>query len=323
MTVREWIAHWQEVYDKPKSRPTTYAAHDYIFKNHILPGLGDMKLAELTEPVVGAFLENRKCFGSHRPESSNYPGLGDDAMRHIHRLLQQCLDQAVKDDKMEKNPARAFRYAKPQAAKANILSALEIEDYLDAAAHLGYLPMFTLALTAGLRQGELIALKWADLNVEERTLTIHEGRAVERRELVDYAGGTRTIALPHQTVQLLEQEHAGHPSNPYMFPHPGTLRPYSPNMVRLLHKRVTEQAGLDYVRFVDLRHTCAALALQGGMEIGQLSEMLGHSRLYMTRQNYAAYLPRRGRKKATTAAIEAQPGELARAAEQLANLLKF
>jgi integrase len=323
MTVREWVAYWQEVYDKPKSRPTTYAAHDYVFKNHVLPGLGDVKLAELTEPVVGAFLENRKRFGSHRPESSNYPGLGDDAMRHIHRLLQQCLDTAMKDGKMEENPARAFHYAKPKAAKANILSALEIEDYLDAAAQLGYLPMFTLTLTAGLRQGELIALKWADLNVEERTLTIHEGRAVERRELVNYAGGTRTILLSRQTVQLLEQEHAKHPSSPYMFQHPGTLKPYSPNMVRLLHKRVTELAGLDHVRFVDLRHTCAALALQGGMDVSDLSTMLGHSRAYMTRQNYATYLPRQRRKRATTPAFEAQPGELIKAAEHLDNLLKF
>lgn len=52
MTVREWVAHWQEIYDKPKSRPTTYAVHDYIFKNHILPGLGDRRLAELTGTVV-------------------------------------------------------------------------------------------------------------------------------------------------------------------------------------------------------------------------------------------------------------------------------
>ncbi|SBW06106.1 putative phage integrase [uncultured Eubacteriales bacterium] len=323
MTVREWVVYWQEVYDKPKSRPTTYAAHDYVLKNHILPGLGDVKLAELTEPVVSAFLENRKHFGSHRPESSNYPGLGDDTMRHIHRLLQQCLDQAMKNGKMEENPARAFYYAKPKAAKANILSALEIEDYLDAAARLDYLPMFTLALTAGLRQGELIALKWPDLNVEERTLAIHEGRAVERRELVDYAGGVRTISLSPQTVQLLEQEHTKHPSSPYMFPHPGTLRPYSPNMARLLHKRVTEQAGLDHVRFVDLRHTCAALALQGGMEIGELAKMLGHSRIYMTRQNYAPYLPWKSRKKAKVPAVEVPSEALAKASDQLGGLLKL
>jgi integrase len=323
MTVREWVSHWQEVYDKPRSRPTTYAAHDYIFKNHILPGLGDMRLSELTESVIGAFLENRKCFGNHRPESADYPGLGDQAMRHIHRLLQQCLEQAVKDGKIEKNPARAFHYAKPKAVKANILSALEIEDYLDAAAQLGYLPMFTLALTAGLRPGELIALKWSDLNTEERTLTIHEGRVVESRELVEYAGEIRKISLPCQTVRLLEQEHARHLSSPYMFPHPGTLRPYSPNMVRLLHKRVTEQAGLDHVRFVDLRHTCAALALRGGMKIEELSEMLGHSRIYMTQQNYALYLPHQSRKETKVPAVEVQSEELAKAAEQLGNLIKL
>lgn len=323
MTFREWIAYWQEVYDKPKSRPTTYAAHDYVFKNHILPGLGDIKPAELTEKVVGDFLENRKCFGNHRPESADYPGLGDNTMRSIHRLLQQCLDQAVEDSKIEKNPARAFHYARQEAAKVNVLSAMEVEDYLDAATQLGYLPMFTLALTAGLRPGELIALKWSDLNVKEHTLTIHEGRSVEYRELVEYTDETRTISLPPQTVQLLEQEHDRHPSSPYMFPHPGTLRPYSPNMARLLHKRVTEQAGLDYVRFVDLRHTCATLALQSGMEIGELSKTLGHSRVYITRQNYAPYLPRQGRKNAQTPAVEAHPGEFTRATEQLANLLNF
>ena len=323
MTVREWVAYWQEVYNRPKSRPTTYAAHDYVFRNHILPGLGEMKLAELTKAVVGAFLDNRKRFGSHRPESANYPGLGDDAMRHIHRLLQQCLDQAVKDGKMEKNPARVFHYAKPKTAKANVLSALEIEDYLDAAAQLGYLPMFTLVLTAGLRQGELIALKWSDLNVEECTLTIHEGRSVERREPVEYAGGTRTISLSRQMVHLLEQEHAKHPSSPYIFPHPGTLRPYSPNMVRLLHKRVTEEAGLDHVRFVDLRHTCAALALQGGMEVSELSKMLGHTRTYLTRQNYATYLPRQNRQKTKIPAVDVKSEELIKAAEQLSGLLKF
>lgn len=323
MTVREWVTYWQEVYDKPRSRLTTYAAHNYIFKNHILPSLGEIPLVELTETVVGDFLKNRNHFGSHRPESAGYPGLGGETMRHIHRLLQQCLDQAVADCKIEKNPARAFHYAKQQKAKVNILSAMEVEDYLDAASQLRYLPMFTLALTAGLRQGELIALKWLDLNAKEHTLTVHEGRVVERRKLVEYTGGTRTISLPHQTVQLLEQEHARHPSSPYMFPHPGTLRPYSPNMVRLLHKRVTEQAGLDHVRFVDLRHTCAALALQGGMEIEALSKMLGHSRVDMTCQNYAAYLPRQNRQKTKIPAVDVKSEELIKAAEQLGNLIKF
>ena len=68
-----------------------------------------------------------------------------------------------------------------------------MEDYLDAAERLGLLPMFLLALTAGLRQGELIALKWSDLDIKSLTLTIVENRAVVRRELVEYGSQTRSI----------------------------------------------------------------------------------------------------------------------------------
>lgn len=99
MTLREYILFWQETYDKSQSRPTTYAAHNYVFKNHILPGLGDILLAELTSEMVGEFLEERRRFGNHRPGSS---GLGEETMRHIHRLLQQCLDQAIPDNKRKR-----------------------------------------------------------------------------------------------------------------------------------------------------------------------------------------------------------------------------
>ena len=166
MTLREYILFWQETYDKHQSRPTTYAAHNYVFKNHILPSLGDIPLSELTSEMVGEFLEERRRFGNHRPGNS---GLGEKTMRHIHRLLQQCLDQAIRDGLLTENPAKAFRYRKSTTVKANIMTPLEMEDYLDAAERLGYLPMFMLALTTGLRQGELIALKWSDLDIESRT----------------------------------------------------------------------------------------------------------------------------------------------------------
>lgn len=74
MTLREYILHWQETYDKNQSRPTTYAAHGYLFKNHILPGLGNIPLEELTAKQVGDFLEERKRFGGHRPEAPNTQG---------------------------------------------------------------------------------------------------------------------------------------------------------------------------------------------------------------------------------------------------------
>ena len=319
MTLREYILFWQETYDKSQSRPTTYAAHNYVFKNHILPGLGDILLAELTSEMVGEFLEERRRFGNHRPGSS---GLGEETMRHIHRLLQQCLDQAIRDGLLTENPAKAFRYRKSTTVKANIMTPLEMEDYLDAAERLGYLPMFMLALTTGLRQSELIALKWSDLDIENRTLTIAENRAVVRRELVEYGSQTRSIRLTPEVVDLLIMEHRKNPSSPHMFMHPATQRPYSPQMVRRMHDEIIKEAGIDHIRYVDLRHTCAILALKNGMDTKELAQMLGHYRPTITRQNYEPYLLYTA-KKDEDIPNEATQGELQQAANVLDTLLKF
>jgi len=319
MTLQEYIARWQETYDRHQSRPTTYAAHNYVFKNHILPGLGDIPLSELTSERVEDFLEERRHFGNHRPGSS---GLGEETMRHIHRLLQQCLDQAMRDGLIGDNPARAFHYSKPKKVNANVLSPLEMEDYLDAAERLGHLPMFMLALTVGLRQGELIALKWSDLDIENRTLTIAENRAVVRRELVEYGSQTRTIALTPEVIDLLIREHDKHPSSPLMFMHPATLKPYSPQMVRRMHNEIIKEAGIDHIRFTDLRHTCAILALKTGMDTKEVARMLGHYRPSITRQNYEPYLPHKVQKDEDIP-NKATQGELQQAANVLDTLLKF
>ena len=319
MTLREYIAHWQETYDRHQSRPTTYAAHNYVFKNHILPGLGATQLSELTSEMVGEFLEERKRFGNHRRSGF---GLGEETMRHIHRLLQQCLDQAVRDGLMADNPARAFHYSKPTKVNANVLTPLEMEDYLDAAEQLGYLPMFMLALTTGIRQGELIALKWSDLDIESRTLTVAENRAVERRELVEYGRQTRSIRLTPEVVDLLIREHSKHPSSPLVFMHPATLKPYSPQMVRRMHNEIIKKAGIEHIRYVDLRHTCAILALKNGTDAKELAQMLGHYRPTITRQNYEPYLPHKVQKDEGMP-NEATQSELQQAANILDNLLKF
>ena len=319
MTLREYILFWQETYDRHQSRPTTYAAHNYIFKNHIIPGLGATQLSELTSEMVGEFLEERKCFGNHRPGSS---GLGEETMRHIHRLLQQCLDQAIRDGLIGDNPARAFHYSKPKKVNADVLTPLEMEDYLDAAEQLGYLPMFMLALTTGIRQGELIALKWSDLDIESRTLTVAENRAVERRELVEYGRQTRSIRLTPEVVDLLIREHSKHPSSPLVFMHPATLKPYSPQMVRRMHNEIIKKAGIEHIRYVDLRHTCAILALKNGTDAKELAQMLGHYRPTITRQNYEPYLPHEVQKDEDIP-NEATQSELQQAANILDNLLKF
>ena len=73
MTLREYIIFWQETYDKHQSRPTTYAAHNYVFKNHILPGLGDIPLSELTSEMIGDFLEGKPEFDNPIPKTTSNP----------------------------------------------------------------------------------------------------------------------------------------------------------------------------------------------------------------------------------------------------------
>ena len=243
-------------------------------------------------------------------------------MRHIHRLLQQCLDQAIRDGLIRENPAKAFHYRRPTTVKANVMTPLEMEDYLDTAERLGYLPMFMLALMTGLRQGELIALKWSDLDIESRTLTVAENRSVVRRELVEYGNQTRTITLTPEVVGLLIMEHSKHPSSPLMFMHPATQKPYSPQMVRRMHNEIIQEAGIDHIRYVDLRHTCAIIALKNGTDAKELAQMLGHYRPTITRQNYEPYLPHRVQKDEDTP-NEATQDELQQAANILDNLLKF
>lgn len=316
MTVREWIEHWQQKYDAPAVRRTTYEAHRYVLENHIIPRLGEWDLTGLTSDMVGEFLTERRAHGNRRNDGP----LSEVTIGHIWRLLTCILDRAVSEGKLAENPARAYRYPVVRQVKAEILNGQEIEDYLEAAGELGYLPIFLLALEQGLRQRELIALKWSDLNVELGTLTVHEKRTVERGRLVEHGNKTRTIDLPQFTVEQLIQEHKKHPSSEVMFIHPGTLKPYSPEMIRLLHKRVLDRAGLEHISFKNLRHTCAIQALEAGQDERKLSAMLGHTRASVTQRGYREYLPEARQKEDVRSLCDSSEEKMRQTANKLGRL---
>ncbi len=316
MTLREWSECWQAKYDAPAVRRTSYEAHRYVLENHIIPGLGAWELTELTADMVGDFLAQRRVHGNRR----NGGPLSEVTVGHIWRLLTCILDRAVEEGQLTENVAREFQYPTERQVIAETLTDQEIEDYLDAARELGYLPIFLLALEQGLRQRELIALKWSDLDVKNRTLTIHEERVVECGKLVEYGVKTRAICLPEFTVKQLIQEHEKHLSSEVMFIHPGTLKPYSPEMIRLLHKRVLERAGLEHISFKNLRHTCVVRALENGQDVRELSTLLGHTRASVTRQGYREYLPRAKDEQATCGPCATAEDEMRQAADKLGAL---
>ena len=140
---------------------------------------------------------------------------------------------------------------------------------------------------------------------------------MEQRKLVEYKGRTRTIGLPLELVELLAEEHARHPGSPLMFMHPATQKPYLPQTVHQMHREILKEAGLDHIRFQDLRHTCAK---RNGYKRGCTDA--GHFRAAMTRQNYETYLTQK------TAQQMEQPdqttkNELRQATGLLENLLEF
>lgn len=242
-------------------------------------------------------------------------------MRHIWQLLRRCLRQAVLDELMVENPADKFHYTIGKDITAQTLTALEVEDYLNATEKLGYLAMFTLALTSGLRESELIALQWSDLDSDKGEITVWEERKVRYGKLTEYGNRKRVIPLPCQTVELLVKEHEKHPNSPWMFPHPGTCKPYSPTMIRRLHGIILGTAGLDHIRLEDLRHTFAVNSLREGIKPKALSAMLGHDRPDVIARKYRPHLQKEIVVEPTKAICEASLEELQKAAVKMEFML--
>ena len=115
-----------------------------------------------------------------------------------------------------------------------------------------------LELTTGLRRGELLAMRWEDLDVQNRTLSINKSVARQNGKLVISTPKTpnsiRTVLLPEDTVKLLVEEHERHPANPYLFPSPRTGETWDPDGFRRLHDRIIKEIGAEHVRFHDMRH---------------------------------------------------------------------
>ena len=156
----------------------------------------------------------------------------------------------------------------------------KIGPYLMEADKRGLLAAYYLELTTGLRRGELLALLWTVLDIVIKSISVTKQVNRIKGQLVVNQPKTqnsiRTLAIPQQAVDLQVEEHRKHPSNPYMFPSPVTGETYYPDSVVNLHKKILKDAGLEHIRFHDLRHTFATMALQNGVDIKTVSSMLGH-----------------------------------------------
>ncbi len=290
-TVATWLHTWYDLYAQPNIRTATANRYELYINSYIVPYIGGIKLTKLASRDLQKLYKDLTTHGRVRPSKKGNEGLSSTTARSVHLMLHAAMDRAVKERLILRNPTEDCIAPKIRKVEMKILKAEDIGAYLAAAKKHNALPMFYLELVSGLRKGELVALRWDDLDVKNRTISVSKqyvrnpnGEVTLSRPKTETS--IRQVSIPQEAVDLLIQEHAKHQNNPYMFPSGSTGEMYYPDSVVKLHKTILKDAGLPYVRFHDLRHTFATMALQNGVDVKTVSSMLGHYDAGFTLRTY-------------------------------------
>ena len=259
-TLGTWLQTWYELYAKPHLRVSTAEYYRRGIELHITPRIGDIPLKKLTgRDLQGLYKDLREHGRLREAQKGKQPGLSDSTIRGIHTMLHNALDRAVKERLIMRNPANDCIPPKIPKHEMRILPPEQIKSYLTAADQRGVLPMFYLELISGLRKGELVALQWSDLDIENKTISVSKQAGRNNAGEPDITrpkteNSIRKISIPQDAVDLLVAEHQKHPGSPWMFPSPKTGEMYHPDSVVNIHKKILKDAGLEHLRFHDLRH---------------------------------------------------------------------
>ena len=306
-TLETWLNLWYETYVEPRLREKTKNYYRNYINNHIIPGLGKIPLEKLTTIQIQKFYNDLQKNGRvqrYQHIELKDKGLSVRVVRGIHTLLNNCLEQAVAERLILVNPARGCELPKMEKREMKVLPEEKIKPYLMEADKRGLLAPFYLELTTGLRRGELLALLWTDLDVENRTISITKQVTRTKGELVVSQPKThnsiRVLPVSQQAVELLVEEHKKHPGNPYMFPSPKTGGMFDPDSFRHTHEKILKAIGAEHIRFHDLRHTFATLSLKNGVDVKTLSSTLGHYSAGFTLSTYTHATPDMMREAADT-----------------------
>ena len=258
-TVATWLRTWFELYAKPHIRPSTMNYYRNI-EQYVIPAIGDIPLNKLTTRDLQKLYNDLQSNGRLRKvQKKKKPGLSNSTVRGIHMMLHNALDRAVKEKLILSNPTENCIIPKIEKQEMKILHPDHISAYLNAAERRNALPMFYLELVSGLRKGELVALQWSDLDEANCTISVSKQASWDTEHQLILSrpktgNSIREVSIPQDAVELLKQEHAKHPDNPWMFPSGRTGEMYHPDSVVTLHKRILKDAGLEHIRFHDLRH---------------------------------------------------------------------
>ena len=258
-TLNEWYEIWINTFCKNVIKDYTVNGYEQRFKTNILPALGDMKLSELSTVNCQQFLVGLFSDGRQRGREKHGNGFAYYSVKGIERTLSSCLQKAVDEDLIPKNPISKVKLPNCTKPEMKTLKKEELTAFLEETKRSGCYEFYYLELTTGMRLGEICALEWTDLSLENKTITVNKAVQKIKGEIKINTPKTkssiRTIRLCDECIRLLSELKANQiPKSKYIFPSTvtGEIRDTSA-VTRRLH-RIQDRAGVPRIRFHDLRH---------------------------------------------------------------------
>jgi integrase len=275
-------------------RPGTFIEYRRKVDTHLIPALGQIPLQQLTTAMLNAHYQQLLT-----------RGVGPRTVQYVHATIRKALNDAVHSGLLVRNPALHGAPPNPRRAELRSWTAEELRQFLDSVQDDRLYAAWRLAALTGMRRGEVLGLRWADLDLDGGWLSVRQTLIVVanhpqlsqpktnrgRRQLA-LDPGTINALRSHHRIQAAERLATGPEwtSSDLVFTrHDGAL--LHPEYVRRLFDRHLQRAGLPRIRFHDLRHTYATLALQANVHPKVISERLGHTTVAITLDIYSHAIP--------------------------------
>lgn len=288
--VEQYLQHWLATVVQANRAPKTYQGYELAVRRHILPALGRKRLKNLSVTEVRGLVQQLVD-----------SGLGVRMVQYVHAVLRNALEHAVRDEVVPRNVAKLVQVKTPTYDIGRGLSVSQAKALLAAARGERLDALFVLAVYLGLRRGELLGLRWADVDLAEERLQVAQTLQRVDGELRFLPPKTRhsrrTVPLPAPCVAALRrhriaQDQERLAAGPSWRDHGlvfatrvGT--PIEPDNLRRSWARVRDVTGDPPARFHDLRHTCVSLLLDDGAPPHVVREIVGHSAIDVTMTIYA------------------------------------
>ena len=297
ITVEKWMLYWLTQIAPRRVRPLTMASYETKVRHYIVPLLGHHRLDRLTPEHIEAAWDVLRETGN--PKSANPQPLSPATVRQAHRILSRALKVAVQRKRLRINPADGNSMDAPTAPdkEMNVLNAEQVRTVLETAKGDRMEARWAVALALGLRQGEALGLRWADVDLEDRVLRVRQSlQRIKGQGIVfgepKSAKGRRDVALHAELVSILKAHRkrqnadrlaagtAWHDSGLVFTQVDG--KPMDPSRDSKAWRALVARAGVPAVRLHDARHSAATLALLKGVPTRVVMDMLGHSQISMT-----------------------------------------